>query len=166
VLGGKLLPGPAAADARGKLRHDVRARPRLLVAGLHQDPPARAGAGQGEAAGQLAAAQRERQVSRLVAGDVGGALVPDDHRAAASPLALVHALELTGRQGVILNGDGQAPDRGIERGSLRHGPRAQHAAGLDAQIEVQPRRVVQLHDEPRCRHQATVLLSGGLTPTR
>jgi hypothetical protein len=86
----------------------------MFVAGLHQDPPARTGPGQGEAAGQLAAVQRERQMTRLVAGDVGGALVPDDHRAAASPLALVHALELARRHGVILNGHRQAPDRGIE----------------------------------------------------
>src|SRR5262249_19587928 len=45
---GKLLPGPAAAHARGLLGHDVRARLRVLVAGLDQDPAVLAGAGQAD----------------------------------------------------------------------------------------------------------------------
>ena len=69
-------------------------------------------------------------------GDVGRPLVPDDHGPGAAPGAGVHALELTRRQGVVLDRHGQPPDRGIERGALGHRPRAQHGAGLDPQVEV------------------------------
>src|SRR5205814_8567317 len=61
----KLLPGPAAAHARGLLGHDVRARPRVLVADLDQDPAALAGAGQAEPAGDLVTVQGEVEVARL-----------------------------------------------------------------------------------------------------
>jgi signal transduction histidine kinase len=100
------LPCPSAAHARRMFRNDVRAGPRGGVPGLNQDPPALACAGQGEASGQLAAAQGESEVAGLVAGYLGGALVPDDHRAATPPGSLVHPLELTGRQLVILDRDG------------------------------------------------------------
>jgi hypothetical protein len=56
---------------------------------------------------------------------------------------------------VILDRDGQAPHSGIEGRSLRDGPGAQHLAGLEAQVEVERRRVMQLHDESRGRHKAT-----------
>ena len=146
------LPGPAGAHASRAFRDDVGARPRGAVSGLNEDPAALAGTGQGEAPGQLAAMQGDGQMARVVAGDLGGSLVPDDHGAAAPQLSFVHALELTGRQLVILDRDGQAAYRRIERRSLRDGPGAQHLAGLDAQVEVERGRVMQLHDESRGRH--------------
>ena len=65
---------------------------------------------------------------RVLASDLGGSLIPDDHRAGAAPLAFVHALELTRRQGVIIDWHGQSPDGGVERRPLGHRPRAQHLA--------------------------------------
>src|SRR5215831_11690513 len=122
VRPGQVLPGPAAAHARRTLGDDVRAFPRVLVPDLDEDPAALAGAGQREATGELAAVRRERQMSRLVPGDVGGALIPDDHGAAAAPGIGVHALELTRFQRVVLDRHGEPPDRGVERGSLGHRP--------------------------------------------
>lgn len=66
--------------------------------------------------------QGEGQVAGFVPGDFGGSLVPDDHGAAAPPLPLVHPLEFADGQLVILNGDGEAAHRGIERGALGDGP--------------------------------------------
>ena len=96
--------------------------------------------------------QGERQTARLIAGDVGAALVPDDHRAAAPALSLVHALEVAGRQVVICHRHGETADPGIERRALGHRPRAQDLAYLDPQVEMQCRRVMKLHDEPGRRH--------------
>ena len=42
------------------------------------------------------------------------------------------------------------------RRSLRDGPRSQHLTDLDAQVEMERGRVMQLHDESRGRHQATI----------
>jgi hypothetical protein len=48
----------------------------------------------------------------------------------------MHPLELAGRQLVILDGDGQAPHGGIERGSLGDGPGAQHLVGLESHTQL------------------------------
>src|ERR1035438_478302 len=93
----ELLPGPAAARARRALRDDVRAGPGVFVADFDEDPAMLAGTGQGEAAGELAARQDEGHMVWLRAHDLRRALIPDDHRAAAARLALVHALEVTCR---------------------------------------------------------------------
>jgi hypothetical protein len=80
-------------------------------------------------------------------------------RVSAKPpasLPVVHPLELTGPQLMILDGYGQAPHSGIERRPLRDGPGAQHLADLDTQVEVERRRVMQVHDEPHDRHEPTV----------
>ena len=77
--------------------------------------------------------------SRMIS---AGALIPDDHRAGAARLPLVHALELTGRQRMVLDRHGQPPDRRVQRRALGHRPRPQHVAGLDPQVEMQRRRVV------------------------
>jgi len=61
----------------------------------------------------------------------------------------VNALEFAGRQGMILDRDGQPPDPRIERRSLGLRPRAQHVARLQPKIEVQRGGVVQLHNEAR-----------------
>ena len=64
------LPGPAAPDAGGPFGHRVRTGPRVVVAGLDQDPAPLASAGQREAPGQLAAVQNERDMSRLLPQDM------------------------------------------------------------------------------------------------
>jgi hypothetical protein len=92
----QLLPGPAAPHAGRLFRDDVRARAGAFVPDLDQDPALRTGPRQREATGQLAAVQDKREVARLVSDDIGGPLVPDDHRAGPAPLALVYALELPG----------------------------------------------------------------------
>ena len=83
----------------------------------------------------------------LVPDDIGGSLVPDDHRAAAARLALVHALELTRRQGMVFDRHGQPPDTRVEGRPLGHRPGAQYLACLQTEVEVQRRRIVQLDDE-------------------
>src|SRR5215468_8154392 len=86
-------------------------------------------------------------MARLIPEDLGGPLIPDDHRAATAPLALVHALELTRRQGMVFDRHGQPPDARIEGRPLRHRPRAQYLACLQTEVEVQRRGIVQLDDE-------------------
>ena len=67
--------------------------------------------------------------------------------APASPGA-VPPLELPGLEVVVLDRDGESPQRRVQRRSLRHRPGAEHAAELEPEIEVQRRGVVQLDDEP------------------
>ena len=67
----QVLPGLAAAHARGTLGDNIRASSRVLVADLDQNPAALAGLGQTEPAGKLAAIQGERQMPQLIADDLG-----------------------------------------------------------------------------------------------
>jgi hypothetical protein len=62
------------------LGDDVRAWVRVLATDLHQNPALPPGAGQGKAAGELAALQPDRQMARFVVENLGWALIPDDHR--------------------------------------------------------------------------------------
>src|SRR5258708_36352387 len=153
---GQVLPGPAAADAGWMLGDDIRARVRVLVTDLDQNPAPLPGAGQGKAAGELAALQPERQMTRFVAEDLGRALIHDDHRAAAARLSVVQALEVARFQRVVLDWHGQPPLCRIQGRSLGNGPRAQDLADLDPEIEMQPRRVMNLHDKTGGHHPATV----------
>src|SRR5258708_22003284 len=153
---GQVLPGPAAADAGGMLGDDIRALVRVLVTDLDQNPAPLPGAGQGKAAGELAALQPERQMTGFVAEDLGRALIPDDHCAAAARLSVVHALEVARFQGMVLDWHGQPAHCRIKGRSLGNGPRAQDLADLDPEIEMQPRRVMKLHDKTGGRHPATV----------
>lgn len=94
-------------------------------------------------------------MARLIADHLCSALIPDDHGASAVRLSLMNPLEVTRRQGMIPGRHGKAPDTGIKRRPAGHRPGPQDLAGLDPQVEMQSRRVVQLHDEPR-DHDATV----------
>ena len=87
----------------------------------------------------------------LPAQDLDRPLVPDDHRSATAALTLVHALELARRQGVVLDRHSQPPHGGIEGRPLRNGPGTEDATNLQAQIEVQAGRVVELDYEARAR---------------
>ena len=138
------------------LGDDIRARVRVLVTDLDQNPAPLPGAGQGKAAGELGALQPDRQVTRFVAEDLGRALIPDDHRAAAARLSLVHALEVARLQRVVLDWHGQPAQCRIKGWPLGNGPRAQDLAGLDPEIEMQPCRVMKLHDKTGGGHPATV----------
>src|SRR5258708_20554457 len=153
---GQVLPGPATPDAGRTLGDDIRARMRVLVTDLDQNPAPLRGAGQGKAAGEFAALHPDRQMTRFVAEDFGRALIPDDHCAAAARLSVVHALEVARFQRVILDWHGQPPQCRIKGRSLGNGPRAQDLADLDPEIEMQPRRVMNLHDKTGRRHLATV----------
>src|SRR5258708_2503752 len=121
------------------LGDDIRARLRVLVTDLDQDPAPLPVAGRGKAAGELAARQPERQMTRFVAEDLGWALIPDDDRAAAARLSVVHALEVARLQRVVLDWHGRPAQCRIKGRSLGNGPRAQDLAGLDPEIEMQPR---------------------------
>ncbi len=59
------------------------------------------------------------------------------------------AFEVEVRDGMILDGHGEAFVRGIEGGSFWDGPRFQHAFHLKAEVKMQASRIVQLNDESR-----------------
>src|SRR5258708_35397778 len=56
----------------------------------------------------------------------------------------------------LLDWHGQPAHCRIKGWSLGNGPRAQDLADLDPEIEMQPRRVMNLHDKTGRRHLATV----------
>jgi hypothetical protein len=97
----------------------------------------------------------------LVAPDVGDSLIPDDHRAGAARVAAMNTLEIPCGHRVVLDGHSEPPYPGVKRRSLGHRPRAQHLTRLDTEVVVQPRGVVQLHDEPRRRDQHQRVPNGG-----
>ena len=90
-----LLPGSSRADALRALGDDVRPGPGVLVASLDEDPADSRRSGSGRSA-RGACDRRARTTGgrgRRCA-QLGGALVPDDHRARPARASLVHALEL------------------------------------------------------------------------
>jgi hypothetical protein len=87
--------------------------------------------------------------------------VPQHHRAAAVFARGDDPLELGIGHRVVLGAHREPLDLGIGRGSLGHRPRLQDAIGLEAEVPVQPRRVVLLHDEAVAAFAARAL-SGGL----
>src|SRR5215472_11281273 len=119
---GNLLPRPAGAHAGRLLADEVRSWPRVLVADLDEDPAPLTSPGQGEASVELAAMQHEGQVAGLGTQHLRRSLVPDDHRAGAAHVILVHALELTGRHVVIVHRHREPADSWIERWALGHRP--------------------------------------------
>src|SRR5207249_3656580 len=137
-----------ASNTRRLLADDIRARPRLLIVCLNQDPAVLARARQPKAAGELLAVEHERQVIGLLSMDLHRPLVPDDHGTGTACGLLVHALELTCGEREILDRHGETLDRGIERRALRHGPGTEYAADLESEVEVERGGVVELDDEP------------------
>ena len=110
---------------------------------VSQTPP------KAETAAELRPPEYEREVVGILPDDLQLALVPDDHRAAPPGGALVDALELTRRQRVVLDRNGEAAHRRIQRRPLRDRPRPQDAADLEPKVEVKRHRVVKLDYEPR-----------------
>src|SRR5215468_8800647 len=94
ALGGYFAPGLAAPDAGRLICGDVRAWAGVVVADLEQYPALVTGADEGESAVEFVAMQDERQTPRFVPGDLGAALVPDNHRAGAAELADVYTFEI------------------------------------------------------------------------
>src|SRR5690606_24516158 len=102
-------------------------------------------------AAQALAVEREAELAVAQAGrDVAlgqpGAAVPDDDRAAAVLAFRYLALERAVLERVILGLDCEVTSARRERGLLRHGPALQHAVVLEAEVVMQARRVVLLHD--------------------
>ena len=93
---------------------------------------------------------------RLITDDLSVAFIPDDHRAGTACLPGPDPLIVTSGQGVVPGRYGKPPDTRIERGPLGNRPRPQDLADPDPEIEMQRRRVMELHHEPRYRHGATV----------
>ena len=95
-------------------------------------------------------------MARLITDDLSVALIPDDHRAGTAFLPGPAPLIVPRVQGVVLDRHGQPPDTGIQRRPLGNRPRPQYLADPDPEIEMQRRRVVELHHEARHRHGATL----------
>ena len=95
-------------------------------------------------------------MARLITDDLSVAFIPDDHRAGTACLPGPDPLIVTSGQGVVLDRYGKPPDTRIERGPPGNRPRPQDLANPDPEIEMQRRRVMELHHEPRHRHGATL----------
>jgi hypothetical protein len=156
LLARQFFPRPAAAHTPWLLGHDVRTGSRVAITGFDQNPAALAGTGQSESPSELAAAQNDGQMVRLITDELSGALIPDNHRARTACLPCPDPLIVTRGQGVVLDRHGQPPDTGIERRPFGNRPRPQDLAGLDPKIEMQRRRVVKLHHKARHRHDPTL----------
>ncbi len=79
------------------------------------------------------------------------AVVPDLDRAAAVLALRDLAVERRVLERVVLDVDGERPRARLERHSLRHRPRGEGAVPLEAEVVVEPARVVALDDEDRQR---------------
>ena len=158
-------------DAVGQFVDDAEraGRPRVLVLLLDQQPRLLLFAvalhpHQHPAAVQLVAAQLELQVAvaialaRVAVGQPG-ALVPDDHLAGAVLLRRDRALERVVRDRVVLDVNRHAPVVRVEARPLRHRPALHRAVELEAEVVVQPRRPVLLHDE-RARRRVRLAALG------
>ena len=99
------------------------------------------------------------------------AAVPDHHRAAAVLALRDDALELGVLDRVVLDLHREPLDRRIERRTLRHRPREQHALPLEPEVVVERGRAVLLDDErERLRRARTFGVfapaGSGVTPKR
>jgi hypothetical protein len=158
-------------DAVGQRRDDVVVgrRPGVLIALLEQDPGLLLLAGLGDLhqlpqAEELLAVKAEVQLARLhplvrVVHRLPGALVPHDHRAGAVLALGDRAFEAAVAQRVILDVDGDLLLGRVEARPLGNGPGQQHAVELEAEVVVQARGSVLLHDEA----QRLAALGGLLT---
>ena len=79
------------------------------------------------------------------------AVVPDLDRAGAVLALRDLALELRVLDRVVLDVDGEVLLAGLERHALRHRPGRERAVALEAEVVVEPPRVVALDDEDRLR---------------
>ena len=92
--------------------------------------------------------QTQGQMPRLITDDLSVAFIPDDHRAGTACLPGPDPFIVTSGQAVVLDRYGKPPDTGIQRWPLGNRPRPQDLAGPDPEIEMQRRRVMELHHEP------------------
>jgi hypothetical protein len=137
--------------------------PRLVVFHLHQDPAfvlPPAGPGEGKAAQELLALQKDGGVTLLQSGghrhhllvDLGGVLVgpdvPDDDRARPILALGDRALKVDVVEGVVLGGDREALFSRVDRGAFGDGPRLEAALHLQPEIVMERLRPVLLDGEP------------------
>src|SRR5581483_3714326 len=132
---------------------------RVLVTFLNEQPlvsltsrPPRSHTRQHELPLELFPVQAELQVALLqhlrgIAERLPGSRVPHHHGAGAVVARRDDAFEQQVVHGMVLGHHGEALVGGIERRSLGHRPRLQHAFHLQAKIVVQMRRLMLLHHE-------------------
>src|SRR5204863_8726537 len=85
----------------------------------------------------------------LLLDELVGALVPDLDRAGAVLPLRDLPLEAGVVERVVLDVDGERPLPRLERNPLRHRPARERAVALEAEVVVEPPRVVTLDDEDR-----------------
>src|SRR5215211_6061623 len=163
-----LFDGPPA-DHRFALRaRGAAAGVSLLVAALHEQPAAAARSPQRPAAAQLHALEPERDVPgleplahRLLTQVLVGAAVPDDHRPCAVLALRDDPLEVAPRQGVVVDGHGEALVARVGRRSLRHRPGLERAVHLEAEVPVHAGGGVLLDHEARHQRRCSGSISSG-----
>ena len=150
---------PAAHHRLRPLRHDVIRRVLLAILRLEHQPLRLAGcvavgAHQVPLSLQLLAVELDDDVAFLPLlgklswrNRVAGAVVPDQR--VAGPVFAVRdpPFEAAVLEGMILGLDGEALDRRVVAGPLRHRPRCERAVHLQADVVVEPRGVMLVHDE-------------------
>ena len=87
----------------------------------------------------------------LLLDELVGAAVPDLDRAGAVLARGDLALERRVVERVVLDVHGEVALPGLERDALGDGPARERAVALEAEVVVEPARVVALHDEDRAR---------------
>ena len=157
------IAGPGLGFRQREERLPVRFLPGVAVAPLEQEPLVGAALrlDQVPGAAQLSASQPDYQFPVLDAGgaavaaafrDLVGPPVPDDHRPAAVLPGGDHPVEVGVGERVVFRSDGQFLDLRVVGEPARHRPGLEDAADLQAQVVVEPSRLVPMHDElPRRR---------------
>ena len=134
-------PVDAAAGRRRPLLALAEDEPVLLVAGevrRHERP---------RAFEPLAVQPYREAAVALLLQQLVRAAVPDLDRAGAVVPLRDLALEAPVLERMVLDVDGEVLLAGLERHAFRHGPGNEHAVALEAEVVVEPPRVVPLDDE-------------------
>ena len=156
---GDLAHGAPGRDAGHMPSDQIVAAARMAVVDLAQQPvlarlaAARFQADQDPLPLHPFAVEREMQmplvdVRRTLARNrCPGSAIPQHHRAAAIFASRNGALERRIGHRMVLGAHREALVLGVHARPARHRPAFEHAVHLDTEIEMQPRRVMLLHDE-------------------
>src|SRR3990172_6632944 len=141
----------------GQLAAEPEAPLGVSVVALDEEPVLSAPAGQArehEPAPELPAVEREHERApaqiRLRAGALGGlprAAVPHHDGPGAVAALGDDPLEVAILEGVVVHPHGEPLVGRVHRGPLRHRPRLEDPAQLEAEVPVQPRSLVLVDDE-------------------
>src|SRR6266581_5658213 len=143
-------------DGFGPLFGDIDIRRGVVIANLKEDPLPRVAAAAHEhpLAFEFLSVKKEVELSLFPSffrcgriHHVIRAVVPNDDLARAIVAFWNHAFEITVIDGMIFGQHGEALLGGVQTGTLRNGPRAEHAFHFEPEIVVQPRGVMLLNDE-------------------